>query len=770
MQVIRTLILIFLLTITATASSQSVGLVLSGGGAKGLSHIGVIKALEENNIPIDYIAGTSMGAIIGALYAIGVSPDQMLAMFKSDDFISWQRGESEKNFATYIYRREQTAEMFSVLLKKGTSKKASIKLPVSLIAPYPMDLAVMQIFSTSGAVANYNFDSLMIPLRCVAADISNKRPYILRKGDLGAAVRASMTYPFLFKPIIIDSTLLFDGGFYNNFPWDVMVKEFAPDFIIGSTCSEGYSQPNQDELISQIENMLRVETNYSFPTEYGSIINISVDAGVMDFHKIDKIVEQGYSDALDSISSIKKRVKRTITDEELEQKRLTFRSKTVPLVFNKIVFTNSKLNSNQQQYIRNTLAGASGGEFSFDQFKRGYYRLVASQNLNTIYPKALKGSDSLYTLMLNTTKREPISLSIGGNISSSSLNQGYVGFQYNHFSLVPWRFNMDINLGRFYSGVNLEFRQDIVEKFLWFYETQFTAHQFDYIGGRQSVFVADRLSSNIQEREFFVTAAIGVPLKLDRDIIFKAIINAGTNIYEFYEEDNFSITDIPERTNYLYISPAIKLTKNRLNYKIYSTAGTQFEGSFRYTLLSEKHTPGTLSLPNCSTVTRALHGNYLFKLNWEEYFPLTPHFTLGALAHLTLSNRQVMSNYTSTLLYLPSFQPNPHSKSLLLPNYKASSFVGLSIQPIVKFSNSLTLHLQASLFAPYKKLIKSEDGAPKFGKSLPPPSYMLDFALVWHSPLGPLSLSASYYQKEEVKWYPQLNIGFLLFKSRALGN
>ena len=183
---IKAIFITLLFTITASlAQSQSVGLVLSGGGAKGLSHVGVIKALEENNIPIDYVAGTSMGAIVGALYAIGTTPEEMAIMFRSKEFTSWYKGQTEKAYATYIYRREPSAEMVSVTVKRDENQKLGIKIPVSLVSPYPMDLAVIQLFASSGATANYNFDSLMVPFRCVAADIANKRPYILRKGDLG---------------------------------------------------------------------------------------------------------------------------------------------------------------------------------------------------------------------------------------------------------------------------------------------------------------------------------------------------------------------------------------------------------------------------------------------------------------------------------------------------------------------------------------------------------------------------------------------------------
>ena len=106
------------LAIWQISSAQSVGLVLSGGGAKGLSHIGVIKALEENEIPIDYICGTSIGRIIGALYAIGMSPDEMVALFKTPEFNAWFKGLPEQAYASYFYRDDPTPKMFGFSLSK----------------------------------------------------------------------------------------------------------------------------------------------------------------------------------------------------------------------------------------------------------------------------------------------------------------------------------------------------------------------------------------------------------------------------------------------------------------------------------------------------------------------------------------------------------------------------------------------------------------------------------------------------------------------------
>ena len=119
-----------------------------------------------------------------------------------------------------------------------------------------MNLAFMRIFAPYTAQSGGNFNNLFVPFRAVASDVYHKRPVIFEKGDLGDAVRASMSFPFVFKPIEIDSVLLYDGGIYNNFPIDVMKKDFNPDIIIGSNVSSNPEKPKEDNLMTQIENMV----------------------------------------------------------------------------------------------------------------------------------------------------------------------------------------------------------------------------------------------------------------------------------------------------------------------------------------------------------------------------------------------------------------------------------------------------------------------------------------------------------------------------------
>ena len=148
-----------------------------------------------------------------------------------------------------------------------------------------------------------------------------------------------MTFPFFFQPIMIDSVLLFDGGFYNNFPWDVIIKDFNPDYIIGVKCASQFSRaPKSDDLVSQIESMLTVETNYDLPEEKGILIDSKFEGvGLLDFDKIDQLVEEGYKNTLKLIPKIRESVKRRVKAEDLLKKRLEFRTKCPPLVFERVM-------------------------------------------------------------------------------------------------------------------------------------------------------------------------------------------------------------------------------------------------------------------------------------------------------------------------------------------------------------------------------------------------------------------------------------------------
>ena len=235
-------------------SGQTVSLVLSGGGAKGLAHIGVIKALEENGIPISNVSGTSMGAIIGGLYSMGYSPDEMIALFKTRDFSNWSKGRIDNDLRYNINSfTNSDAENLSIGLS-ADKKGLKPKLFSSYIPTVGMDIAFEELCAQATAVSGGDFNRLFVPFRCNASDVVSKKMVYFRSGNLGLIIRASMTFPMYFKPIFVDSVLLFDGGIYNNFLWRESFQEFNPDFIIGSKVASNSKQPSDEDPLQQVES------------------------------------------------------------------------------------------------------------------------------------------------------------------------------------------------------------------------------------------------------------------------------------------------------------------------------------------------------------------------------------------------------------------------------------------------------------------------------------------------------------------------------------
>ena len=333
---------------------DKVGVVLSGGGASGMAHIGVLKALEENQIPIDNICGTSSGALIGAMYAMGYSPWEIEQLVKTEDFKSWATGVIQPQYVYYFKKKEDNASWLSFKMSLDTSLITS--LPTNVLSPIPMDFALMERTSAASAAANYKFDSLFIPFRCVASDVASKESVVFRNGDLGQAVRASMSYPFYLKPIAVNGRLLFDGGLYNNFPSNIMYTDFFPDFIIGSNVATAFANPEEDNLISQIRAMLTSKTDFTPQCENGIVIEPNADwVGLFDFENAQAVIDSGYTATMRQIEEIKLHVTRRVAPDDLKRRRENFKKKLPPLVFGNLIIEGDKLTRAQVNYTSTIL-------------------------------------------------------------------------------------------------------------------------------------------------------------------------------------------------------------------------------------------------------------------------------------------------------------------------------------------------------------------------------------------------------------------------------
>lgn len=288
-------ILIILLFLSFTAISQNkkeikVGLSLSGGGAKGLAHIGVLKALEEAGIRFDYITGTSMGGIVGGLYAIGYNADTIENITRSIDWDYMINDEISRKDLSIAEKANYEKYIFSFPVRKR-----KIQLPKGMAEGQNISLLLSNLTKHVHHITDFN--QFNIPFACMAANIETGKAKALNSGFLAEAMRASMAIPTVFSPVVINNQLYVDGGLLNNFPV-VEVKAMGADIVIGVDVQTPFFRKEEIlspiQVMSQASKILRSDANKKARALCDILIKPRVTQyGVLDFDKYEAILAQG---------------------------------------------------------------------------------------------------------------------------------------------------------------------------------------------------------------------------------------------------------------------------------------------------------------------------------------------------------------------------------------------------------------------------------------------------------------------------------------------
>ncbi|MBP7463518.1 MAG: patatin-like phospholipase family protein [Bacteroidales bacterium] len=767
MQFTKAILLIFILLAGIfNINAQKVGLVLSGGGAKGMAHIGVIRALEENNIPIDYIAGTSIGAIIGALYACGYSPDEMEAMLEAEEFKNWYKGVIPEKHYYYYKKNDEHAEMFGLKFSIKDSSLVPV-LPTNLVANQPMDIGILEIYSRYGGGANYNFDNLFVPYRCVATDIHGNRAVVFSKGDLSLAVRASMTFPFYFKPISIDGTLLFDGGIVNNFPYDVMQHDFAPDYIIGSLVTSETEVPGEDDILLQIENMIMNEQlSLTMPDSLGiTIVNTFGKVGLLDFPRLKEFSKMGYDNTVKLIPDIKKNVSRRSQLRDVNERRQQFQAKQPEMIIDNII--TEGLDKAEQKYVNNSLK-QNKKLLSLEQFKDAYYRLVLDNQIESAHPRAVYNSETgFFDMHLKVKKSNRYELQLGGNISSGFSNMAFIGVNYKILGKAAWLIHGNLYFGRLYSAIHVSSRIDFPSDVPLSLKFSGTLNRWDYYKSNSKTFFDDLRPPYLIHHDYNFRAEMIMPV--GRTTKFLAGFNTGMLSDNYFQVNNFLQSDTADITDMNFLRFFAAFESNNQNFKLYPNKGTYRNIGISYNYGDETNIPGSTS--SASDTAEVSHAWLHFNAINDSYFSLGKRFTLGVFGELSVSNIHLLNNYTSSVIAAQGFYPTPHSRTLFLEDYRANMYLAAGLKTIYKFTDRIDIRLEGYMFVPYQKILKQDVGNQIFKAYYSEPlKYFYPMAaatLVYNTPLGPASVSIHYYEKDGSRLYYLFHIGYLIFNKKA---
>jgi len=390
---------IALLLFTHSSYSQEktnrpkIGLVLSGGGAKGFAHIGVLKALEKAGVKIDYIGGTSMGAVVGGLYASGYSATQIDSIFYNTNFDELLQDYIPRSSKSFYEKRND--ELYAISLP---FHKFKIGIPIAL-SKGMYNYSLLSKLTHKVRYIN-DFDKLPIPFLCIATDIEKGEPVILRSGYLAQAMLASSAFPSLFSPVEIDGRLLIDGGVINNYPVQE-VRNMGADIIIGVDVQDDLknrkSLNDATRILVQITNLDMIKSMQEKKKITDIYIKPDVsNYGVISFNEGQEIVKKGEEATLLELEKLELLTKPSIENKVnyLNIKKDTLFIKSISL---------NKIDNYTRAYVLGKLRFVNGHKITYEDLKTGINNINATQNFSRIN-YTIKSYQDADELKLNLTE------------------------------------------------------------------------------------------------------------------------------------------------------------------------------------------------------------------------------------------------------------------------------------------------------------------------------------------------------------------------------
>ena len=739
-----------LLLAALPASAQKVGVVMSGGGAKGLYHIGVLEALEQNGVPIDYVAGTSMGSIIAAMYAAGYSPAEMRAIVSSGVVREWVSGRIDPNrYMAYYRQLGNNPGFLSMRIDVEGPAGKRLRAPRNLISSTQIDMALTELFAPATAAADGDFDRLMVPFLCVASDMNSRGPVVMRRGDLSEAVRSSMSIPLVFRPMKVDSMLLFDGGIYDNFPWKPLDRDFRPDLIVGSICTEGNTPPSERNNIMDQAFMLAMhETDYTLPEDRSVTIRRAVDVNMLDFDQAEAIMDAGYEDAMAAMPQLLEKVGERRDSAYYAERREAFRKRCPPLVFND--YKLEGLKRAQREYIRDFV--------QVDRRTPGIQRPMGFEELKDNLFEVLAGGEFTmgYSFEARFGTRPNFKITVGGNISSTAFNQAYIGINHHWIGRVSQQLGADLYLGPIYTWGAVGGRTDFYawKPIFLDYSYNFAVRNFrhGYFGNVTKV----RNAEQVKNSESFFSTAAGLPLT--HRSVFTLRANAGHVNYRYDSDVLFA--DDTDHSRFSFFGLRAGIARNTLDKFLYPRRGSELHVSAIFVTGRDKYQP----YDSNRFVVREGRQWFGGRFTWDKFFdvPGCNWFSFGFNVDAVLTNHPSFLTESATLMSMPDYAPVSHMRMVYMPDYRARRFVAGGLMPT--FDLMPNFFFRTGFYAMYRD---KRDFNP-LGEPDRRWHYVAEASFVYHTPIGPVSLALTKYEVQNWKnMYLTFNFGYAIFAPKG---
>lgn len=764
----RQSILIFLVfgmftTATLAALGQRVAVVLSGGGAKGLAHIGAIKALEEHGIPIDYVVGTSMGGVVGGFYAAGYSPEELEKMASSEAFQSWVTGKISPSQTHYFSQAPITPSWLTLGIHLDSS------FTPSFTSNFANDLSLNFTLTTKLAQASQRagnqFDSLFVPFRTTGSEVFSQEKVVFRSGNLGEAVRVTMTVPLFYRPIKVDGRYLFDGGIYNNLPVDIAIEDFDPDVVVAVNVSDktfdSYPEQQDEALVSQAVIYALLGKS---DTTQGSDRTVYVHPDISPYSAIDfdasvALQDSGYRATLRVMDRIKSRIDRYVSPAEVQRRRAAFLADTLPLQFNRLRLKG--FTPKQQTYIRRFF-GINQGDLSLSQISDRYYKLVTHEYFQRVVPRVShNASDRSFDFEIRNARSGTFHLTPGGSLSTRSSFM-FMGLSYTRLDRLLTTFHANAYTGGFYKSFQLGVKTYIPSNPHIYLHPTFTLNSWDFLDA-DDFLVETAIPTIIQQTDRKLGIKVGLPagVRGKWEGQFAVVWNRDL----FSNNEAFETTDKLDELKFEGLRLGIRYKSNTLNRRQYPSEGRRVDVSADYIEGTETYEPGSTSL--LEQGQEQAHQWLRLRAQASHYLPMGK-VSLGYQVEGVLSSQRFFSNYLSSLLYASAAQPFEDSRTLFLQNFRAQNYLMGGMEAIYAPRKNLEFRLGGQVFMPFWKIEETLDQQPRLARDQYAFSAAATAALVYHSPIGPVALRTNYYRDPETPFTILAHLGFLLFNRRSL--
>ncbi len=435
---------------THEPSRKKVGLVLSGGGAKGMAHIGALKVIEEAGIPIDYVVGTSMGSIIGGLYSIGYTPEQLDSMVRVQDWtflLSDRTPRSEKNMAE---READEKYVISVPFSKTSIREVTGGLIKGQ--------NISNLFSelTLGYHDSIDFNKLPIPFACVAEDISKGVEKDFHSGVLSTAMRASMAIPGVFTPVRLDSMVLVDGGVVNNYPVNV-AREMGADIIIGVDVQSDLKPADElnsaASILGQLIDLMGQDLYLKNLEETNTHIKVNVEgysAASFTSTAIDTLILRGEEAAREQWESLKQLKKQIGIPENYRPKRVNKYEPTDWIMVGNINFIG--LDEKDKEWIMKRCDLRENALNSIDRIAETTSIIRSNTSYSSVTYNLTRSKDGKFDLNYTVNKKQEHRINIGVRFDSEEIASLLLNFRSTLKTQVPSYISASARFGKRYAA------------------------------------------------------------------------------------------------------------------------------------------------------------------------------------------------------------------------------------------------------------------------------------------------------------------------------